>query len=351
MQLHSTQSLTLTHSQCAMQVMIVDDEFAIVGSANINDRSMLGMRDSEIGVVIQDYPAHVPAASASTATSVASLLGGASTADTLSRQRRGQRQRATSTPAGSLKRGWDSHSGSILSNKLHSNSHDGATEFESINEVDGDGESSSSFYVPSEFTDFDVDTDDDEYSTESGGGGGGSGLFSNRLRSISQQQAYEKHQRSDHPTAHDETPSSFCHSLREALMGQHLDMSQQELRRGSMLKPFSPAYMAHIKAQAQQNTDVYEELFGCIPSNTVRSWNELEKRREKIPVKCLPTIDVTRDVKAVVGGDLDVARKMLKGRVKGNIVNFPLDFLCEEQDMAPDSYMYVENLLPSDLFT
>lgn len=30
--------------------MIVDDNYAIMGSANINDRSMLGTRDSEIAV-------------------------------------------------------------------------------------------------------------------------------------------------------------------------------------------------------------------------------------------------------------------------------------------------------------
>lgn len=34
--------------------MIVDDEFALIGSANINDRSLLGSRDSEIGIVVYD---------------------------------------------------------------------------------------------------------------------------------------------------------------------------------------------------------------------------------------------------------------------------------------------------------
>lgn len=34
--------------------MIVDDEKVIVGSANINDRSMLGSRDSEIAILIED---------------------------------------------------------------------------------------------------------------------------------------------------------------------------------------------------------------------------------------------------------------------------------------------------------
>lgn len=36
------------------KLMIVDDEKVLIGSANINDRSMLGNRDSEIGVVIND---------------------------------------------------------------------------------------------------------------------------------------------------------------------------------------------------------------------------------------------------------------------------------------------------------
>ena len=31
-------------------MMIVDDNYAIIGSANINDRSMIGVRDSEIAV-------------------------------------------------------------------------------------------------------------------------------------------------------------------------------------------------------------------------------------------------------------------------------------------------------------
>lgn len=35
------------------KLMIVDDNLVICGSANINDRSMLGKRDSEVAVIIQ----------------------------------------------------------------------------------------------------------------------------------------------------------------------------------------------------------------------------------------------------------------------------------------------------------
>jgi len=34
--------------------MIVDDFSVIIASANINDRSMLGSRDSELGILVQD---------------------------------------------------------------------------------------------------------------------------------------------------------------------------------------------------------------------------------------------------------------------------------------------------------
>jgi len=36
------------------KLIIIDDRIALIGSANINDRSMLGDRDSEIAAVIRD---------------------------------------------------------------------------------------------------------------------------------------------------------------------------------------------------------------------------------------------------------------------------------------------------------
>lgn len=44
------QEMVYIHSKC----MIVDDRVVIVGSANINDRSMLGTRDSEVCILVQD---------------------------------------------------------------------------------------------------------------------------------------------------------------------------------------------------------------------------------------------------------------------------------------------------------
>lgn len=36
------------------KLMIVDDVKVILGSANINDRSLLGDRDSEIGIIVEE---------------------------------------------------------------------------------------------------------------------------------------------------------------------------------------------------------------------------------------------------------------------------------------------------------
>ncbi len=44
------QEIIYIHSK----LMIVDDKYVICGSANINDRSMLGKRDSEVAVLIKD---------------------------------------------------------------------------------------------------------------------------------------------------------------------------------------------------------------------------------------------------------------------------------------------------------
>ena len=34
--------------------MIIDDRIALIGSANINDRSLLGSRDTELAIIVED---------------------------------------------------------------------------------------------------------------------------------------------------------------------------------------------------------------------------------------------------------------------------------------------------------
>jgi phospholipase D1/2 len=41
-------------------MIIVDDKATLIGSANINDRSMLGVRDSEVAVLIEKFENKIP---------------------------------------------------------------------------------------------------------------------------------------------------------------------------------------------------------------------------------------------------------------------------------------------------
>lgn len=45
------QEIVYVHSK----IMIVDDRYTICGSANLNDRSMLGNRDSEVAAMVNDH--------------------------------------------------------------------------------------------------------------------------------------------------------------------------------------------------------------------------------------------------------------------------------------------------------
>ena len=47
---HQVSELIYVHSK----MMIVDDRQVIIGSANFNDRSLNGKRDSELAVVVED---------------------------------------------------------------------------------------------------------------------------------------------------------------------------------------------------------------------------------------------------------------------------------------------------------
>lgn len=52
--LHESGPLATSQIYVHSKIMIVDDWSVLIGSANINDRSLLGSRDSELGVVLED---------------------------------------------------------------------------------------------------------------------------------------------------------------------------------------------------------------------------------------------------------------------------------------------------------
>jgi len=129
--------------------------------------------------------------------------------------------------------------------------------------------------------------------------------------------------------------------LRRALFAQHLGWSQEDLD-GKYADPLAEETLREVRRVAKQNAEIYEAVFGSLPSNSIRSWADLSERRAQgLPRGSLGTTDMTRTPSTE-------ALKLLK-EVQGHLVEFPLHFL-EEEDLAPSLFAGVHGLTP-DVFT
>lgn len=117
----------------------------------------------------------------------------------------------------------------------------------------------------------------------------------------------------------------FSRGLRTALLAQHLGWSKEEAE-CTFADPLSEASLGEIRRVAQSNTQIYEELFGVVPSDLVRSWEELAARRERAGRLSGDSMRVPSESEAA--GDL--------AKVQGHLVEFPLDFLIQEE-LAPSA--------------
>jgi len=112
-------------------------------------------------------------------------------------------------------------------------------------------------------------------------------------------------------------------NLRKALFAQHLGWSRHQLEE-VYPDPSAEEAIAEIRRLATKNTEIYEELFGVLPSNNVQSWADLAARRAEATKALTRTGDFTRSP--------DNAERLKE--VAGLLVNFPLDFLLQE-DLTP----------------
>jgi len=92
-----------------------------------------------------------------------------------------------------------------------------------------------------------------------------------------------------------------------------------------------------VRGIANHNTAIYESVFGALPSDSIRSWSELVSRREAGGQRIGDSTRLPTAAEAAALSD-----------VQGHLVNFPLNFLVEE-DLAPPTFS-VGGLTP-DCFT
>jgi len=123
--------------------------------------------------------------------------------------------------------------------------------------------------------------------------------------------------------------------FRRALFARHLGWRPDEPQ-GDLADPLSRAALQEVGQLARRNTEIYEEVFGSLPSDAISTWSQLSARR----AAGQPSGDITR----VVTEDVERAAELL-AQVRGHLVEFPLDFLVEE-DLAPAARFSAGSLAP-----
>lgn len=114
--------------------------------------------------------------------------------------------------------------------------------------------------------------------------------------------------------------SGFASGLRKALFAQHLGWTREQLE-VKFADPANPEAIAEVRQIARRNTAAYEELFGAIPSDQVRTWAELANRRG--------ASQTLRDYTKSPSSE-EVANALSREPIQGFLVEFPLDFLADE---------------------
>ncbi|XP_063987421.1 phospholipase D2 [Diachasmimorpha longicaudata] len=125
----------------------------------------------------------------------------------------------------------------------------------------------------------------------------------------------------------------FAGGLRKQLFKEHLGLLWSN-ERISVDDPIKESFWSGIwKAWSKSNTEIYEEVFHCIPSDKVTDFS---------------TLKIYQNEAGLCHSDPGTAREILGG-VKGHLVDLPLRFLGEET-LTPAAGT-VEGMMPTSLWT
>eukprot|EP00794_Sanderia_malayensis_P012984 gene12984-14322_t len=123
----------------------------------------------------------------------------------------------------------------------------------------------------------------------------------------------------------------FASSIRQQIYREHLGLFRNPEH--SVIDPLCDDMVNFWSSSAKENTEIYEEVFRCLPSNHVKSFSELD--------------DYNR-LGRLATSDVSAARRRLQ-QLQGYLVEKPLHFL-ENQDMRPGTGT-PESLVPTSVFT
>eukprot|EP00927_Polykrikos_kofoidii_P078524 TRINITY_DN75333_c0_g1_i1.p1 TRINITY_DN75333_c0_g1~~TRINITY_DN75333_c0_g1_i1.p1 ORF type:complete len:1189 (-),score=179.03 TRINITY_DN75333_c0_g1_i1:33-3545(-) len=134
--------------------------------------------------------------------------------------------------------------------------------------------------------------------------------------------------------------AEFARSLREALFAQHLGWESQA-ESVDLLAPSAPN---QIGAVADSNTAIFEEVFKCLPSDTFKTWAQVEALRSGPGGPQSPL-----DAAVVPSSERDASLLRLKA-LKGQVVRYPSRFLEDEETLVGDG-SFISRLVPLETYT
>ena len=115
-------------------------------------------------------------------------------------------------------------------------------------------------------------------------------------------------------------------------MAEHLGLNRDD---PILDDPVSNQLFSLIVSRANSNTQIYRDIFGCYPDDTYTNFNKL-KEAKLMKEKETPEVLLNK-------------YNLMKDKIVGHIVNYPLKFLIEET--LGNSFFSVENLVPEHNFT
>lgn len=128
----------------------------------------------------------------------------------------------------------------------------------------------------------------------------------------------------------------FVGTLRRQLFKEHLGLlgKENEMIDMDVTDPVCEHFYREVwQRTASLNTEFYEKVFHCIPSDSIETFADLKRKHEEKPLYVTET---------------SRAEKMLES-IQGHLVLLPLNFLCKENLMPTAGS--VEGMMPTSLWT
>ncbi|BHF74268.1 hypothetical protein SprV_0401735300 [Sparganum proliferum] len=134
---------------------------------------------------------------------------------------------------------------------------------------------------------------------------------------------------------------SLARRFRKSLMAEHLGVLSAEARANMdwdyalLDDPVCDQFFHHVwKKTANQNSEIFEKVFSCLPSDNLHTFEEVREARTVEPM--------------YMGPEASKAAEMLK-EVRGHLVHYPEDFLLDEEISPPVGSK--ENVIPEIIWT